>query len=404
MAVSSQQRRFWVRVGALGVFAALLMTAASWLSGHLFSKIDVKAEDYKLPSGTLQFDRIKPPSIREVIDRQDRVIGYLGRDRIRFYRPLSEIDSKLAEFVVLSEDAKFWHHDGFDVDEIKNSVTKNLSSGRYKRGGSTITQQLAKNMFLDKKKSITRKIYEIPWAMRLEKDLSKKQILELYLNVIEWGPGLNGAEAAARHFFDKPAADLTVGQALYLALIIPNPVRFDAYGRPAVRDFIEKKRRDFVHRLVAEKKISADDQADYLADSMDLAPQEGRRFPFLHDGNYRGNRAAGTNQASRLMLLLSDLTKLPASTMRRPSPLRVSLQLEAQNALELLEEVTAPGSSSKVWTLKDDDGRVVAVRRARSGRTLVPDPAKMDGAGFSLDNYTLGTVDTWDPSTVIEAQ
>lgn len=249
---------------------------------------------YQLPPASkLRFEKLKPESAIEVRDAQGRVIDYWYDDEhLRLYRPMSQLDPKIAEYVVFLEDAKFYQHEGFDVEEIKNSIEKNLEKGKIKRGASTITQQLAKNLFLDKQRSFLRKFFELPWTYKLEKDLTKKQILELYLNVIEWGPGIYGAEAAARHYFDRSAASLEIGQAMYLALIVPNPPRFDLFAHPRMAEFLAKKKSWLVERLVDEKRIGPGEKPVYLGAPFGLVAPDSpeRRYAVWHDGDYFGNR------------------------------------------------------------------------------------------------------------------
>ncbi len=239
---------------------------------------------YKLPPEKLQFASLRPESAVEVLDRNKEVLFYLSGSKLRFYRNLNQISESLQKFVILSEDAKFYNHEGFDLEEIENSLKKNFEKGGVKRGGSTITQQLVKNLFLDKKKSVTRKLFEVPWAMQIERDLSKKQIIELYLNVIEWGPGLYGAEAASRHFFDKSAADINPQEALYLAMIVPNPPRFDGFASPKTREFIWKKSKTFAERIYSEKKITLEEKNTLLTEQAPLATldQKLRKYPLQH--------------------------------------------------------------------------------------------------------------------------
>lgn len=282
-----------------------------------------RVESYSLPpSEKLRFDKLRPSSAVEVRDASGRVVDYWYEGRLRLYRPLSQIDPKLAEFVVFLEDAKFYWHEGFDMEEIRNSVEENLEKGKIKRGASTITQQLAKNLFLDKERSFTRKLFEMPWTYRLEKDLSKRQILELYLNVIEWGPGVYGAEAAARHFFDKPAARLEIGEAMYLALIIPNPKRFDLFAYPKRAEFLEKKKSWLVERLVGEKKISPGEKPAYLAASFRLVPPDapGRHYAVSHDASYFGNRGKRSAEYKKAEARLRPRSRgLPVVTLDTPT-------------------------------------------------------------------------------------
>lgn len=141
--------------------------------------------------------------------------------------PLSRISPYLRHAVVAAEDASFFTHEGFDWEGIKEAAKYNLEAGELKRGGSTITQQLAKNLYLSSERSLVRKAREALITRSLERHLTKKRILELYLNVAEWGQGIYGAEAAARHHFGKPSHDLTADEAAWLAAILPSPRRYD---------------------------------------------------------------------------------------------------------------------------------------------------------------------------------
>lgn len=141
--------------------------------------------------------------------------------------PLKRISPHLTRAVIVAEDASFYQHNGFDWEGLKEAFTRNVEKGRLRRGGSTITQQLAKNLYLSSEKSLFRKAHEALLTWQLEGALTKNRILELYLNVAEWGRGVYGAEAAARHHFDKSAADLTPEEAALLAAMLPSPQRYD---------------------------------------------------------------------------------------------------------------------------------------------------------------------------------
>jgi monofunctional biosynthetic peptidoglycan transglycosylase len=141
------------------------------------------------------------------------------------------ISSHLKRAVLVTEDAAFFDHEGIDFDELEKSFELNWRKGQFLRGGSTITQQLAKNLYLSPSKNPLRKIREFLIARRLEAELSKRRILEIYLNVIEWGDGTYGIEAAARQYFGQPAAGLAPDQSAMLAAVIINPRRYNA-ARP----------------------------------------------------------------------------------------------------------------------------------------------------------------------------
>ena len=308
---------------------------------YLFCLQNDKVLAYSLPSQPIDMAKVRPPSARVVLDKSGKVLDYWYAEQMRLYRPKAKIASKLVDFVVLAEDAKFWSHKGFDLEEIKNSLKKNFEKGGIARGGSTITQQLAKNLFLDKERSFVRKLYEIPWAVRLEKDLKKAQILELYLNTIEWGPGIFGAEAACRHFFDRTCEYLDVGQALYMAVIIPNPPRFDLLAFPKAQSAVESRRNFLVNRLFDEKKITSEQKVQYLSASFGLAQPDapGRNYPVSHTARYFGNRALKPDWLKLLQTKISPITKSAEVTLT----LDFEEMLEAQS----IELITAPKGKEK---------------------------------------------------------
>jgi len=141
--------------------------------------------------------------------------------------PLSRVSRHLIHAVIASEDQSFFGHEGVDWKAIEESIERNVEKRRFARGGSTITQQLAKNLYFGTRKSLLRKVRELVVARWLEADLKKARILALYLNLIEWGDGVYGCEAAARYWYGKPAADLSVDEAAGLAAMIPNPRRLN---------------------------------------------------------------------------------------------------------------------------------------------------------------------------------
>jgi monofunctional glycosyltransferase len=141
--------------------------------------------------------------------------------------PYERISNNLKRAVIAAEDAKFLDHEGFDWEAIQKAYERNVQKGKVVRGGSTISQQLAKNLFLSSQRTPWRKAQEAVITVMLETTLSKRRILEIYLNVIEWGNGVFGAEAAARHYFGASAGVLSAEQGARLAAMVPNPRYFD---------------------------------------------------------------------------------------------------------------------------------------------------------------------------------
>jgi monofunctional glycosyltransferase len=146
--------------------------------------------------------------------------------------PLSRISPELRRAVVVAEDSRFWEHEGLDWEAMRGALEKNFENGDLKVGGSTITQQLAKNLYLSPARTPWRKLRELAIARRLENRLPKKRILELYLNVIEFGPRTFGVEAAARRYIGKSAADVSREEAATLAAVIPSPRIYDPVKHP----------------------------------------------------------------------------------------------------------------------------------------------------------------------------
>jgi len=177
--------------------------------------------------------------------------------------PLERIAPRLQEAVLLSEDAGFWGHAGFDWKELRAAAWQALDRGRLGRGASTLTQQLAKNLWLGTDRSLWRKAREAALAVKLERALPKKRILALYLNVAEWGDGVFGAEAAARHWFGMAAADLGTAQAVVLASMLPAPRKADLASPPR---WLAKRSRRLLDRMQSAGRIGADEHSRAAAD------------------------------------------------------------------------------------------------------------------------------------------
>jgi monofunctional biosynthetic peptidoglycan transglycosylase len=154
----------------------------------------------------------------------------IKRKIITTWIPLSRVSPYVMKAVIIAEDDKFWSHDGFDFEAMQEALKKDIKKKKFKAGGSTISQQLAKNLYLSPSKNPIRKLKEAILTWRLESNLSKRRIIELYLNVAEWGDGIYGIEAAARKHYGKSAAGLTAREAATLAAVIPNPRRYRTDG------------------------------------------------------------------------------------------------------------------------------------------------------------------------------
>ena len=169
----------------------------------------------------------------ELRAREARAKGQTPR-RVQRWVVYNRISPEVKRAVLVAEDAAFWQHEGVDLEQLQESLEADWARGQLVRGGSTITQQLAKNLYLAPSKNPVRKLRELIIARRLEAELKKSRILEIYLNVIEWGDGIYGAEAAARTYFHKRAAELSPSESALLAAVIINP-RLLNPARPTAR-------------------------------------------------------------------------------------------------------------------------------------------------------------------------
>jgi monofunctional biosynthetic peptidoglycan transglycosylase len=171
--------------------------------------------------------------------------------------PLDSISPYLRDAVVIAEDDKFWSHHGFDLEAIRLALEKDIARKSWRHGGSTISQQLAKNLFLSPSRNLIRKLREFILTWRLERALSKKRILELYLNVVEWGNGIFGAEAASRHYYGKPASALSPSEAAHLAVVLPSPRRYNPLSRS---EFIESRAEAVLAVMVKRGIVPAEEE------------------------------------------------------------------------------------------------------------------------------------------------
>ena len=165
--------------------------------------------------------------------------------------PLSRISPYLIKAVLIAEDDKFYEHEGFDFEAIEKAIEKDIKQKKIKYGGSTISQQLVKNLYLSPSKNPLRKLKEAMLTWRVEKTLSKKRILELYINVAEWGDGIFGIGAASLHYYGKPASELTPEEAARLASVLPNPRKYSPVGTSR---YIEK-RSQIIYNIMVKRGI-----------------------------------------------------------------------------------------------------------------------------------------------------
>jgi monofunctional biosynthetic peptidoglycan transglycosylase len=210
--MARRSMRWWVRIPL--ILIGVLLGIQLWFFGWVLVWRVTEP-------GPTQFMRIR----LEELQRKNP-----GANLQHQWVPYSQISVDLKRAIIAAEDSKFMQHQGFDITGIQKAMEKNERRGHIAAGGSTITQQLAKNLFLWPEKSFLRKGEEALITLMIEATWSKRRILEVYMNEIEWGTGIFGAEAAARHYFGISASELSPAQAAMLASMVPSPQYYDRKG------------------------------------------------------------------------------------------------------------------------------------------------------------------------------
>lgn len=250
--------------GAFVVLASLAVLGTAFFL-HLREEVEL------MYAGEIAgMDGYRPPLTVEVFDRRGRKIDSFATER-RLWVPLTELPPHVWQAFLAAEDRRFLDHFGVDPTAIARAAVRNFQAGSITEGGSTITQQLAKNLVTGADKTYDRKIREALVAMELERQLTKAQILELYLNQIYLGAGAYGVEAAARRYFQKPAAQLDPGQAAMIAGLIPAPSTYNPERNP---ERAAQRRREVLQAMVEAGWITARQAARYVDDPLryDVAP------------------------------------------------------------------------------------------------------------------------------------
>jgi len=199
----------------------------------------------------------KNPEVTAMMEQRASEAAARGEEmkRAQTWVPYERISPSLVRAVLAGEDSRFFDHAGFDWEEMKIALEKDWNEGKFSRGASTISQQLAKNLFLSTSKNPARKLHEAMITKEMEWILGKRRILEIYLNVIEWGNGIYGAEAAARNYFNTSAASLSSDQAAFLSAIIPSP---NGAFNPSKHRHRVERRRNLLVRLMRHVVIPKD--------------------------------------------------------------------------------------------------------------------------------------------------
>lgn len=196
--------------------------------------------------------------------------------------PLSAVSPKAVGAILVSEDWAFYQHRGYDWNQIKESFQENWKARRFVRGASTITQQVARNVFLSKDKNLWRKARELAVAVELEKQLKKRQILEIYLNLAEWGEGIFGIGAASQYYFHKPPSELDAKEGAFLAMLLPSPQRYSvSFQRRQLTRYASRTIDSILKKMVQAGYVKEEEWGPLSAQalSFEQAPSSGEEPP-----------------------------------------------------------------------------------------------------------------------------
>jgi membrane peptidoglycan carboxypeptidase len=221
--------------------------------------------------------RAKPAALMEPFEQREEeeqgasrtfLVGPANPDFV----PLAELPRYAVRAVTASEDAGFFAHSGFDFDELRNAAVQGAQAGRVVRGGSTISQQLAKNLFLSRERTLARKLHEAVLTVALEATVPKARLMEIYLNVAQWGPGVFGLGPAAHHWFGKDARTLSPREAAFLATVLPGPVRYHGmWARGAPSGAWEQRVDELLRTMHAQGNLSDEELETALGEQIVFA-------------------------------------------------------------------------------------------------------------------------------------
>jgi len=215
--------------------------------------------------------------------------------------PLSHVSPYVIKAVIIAEDDKFWQHEGFDFEAMKKALAKDIKKRSFAAGGSTISQQLAKNLYLTPSRNPLRKIKEAILTWRIENNLSKRRILELYLNVAEWGEGIFGIGVAAHRYFGKPASALGPMEAAKLVTVLPNPRRWSPTGTSS---YVEN-RAERIYQIMVRRGIVIEDYEDVMSEPQEETKPEAPEGAGKADKNDKPGDAAKAEKPGKAEVIES---------------------------------------------------------------------------------------------------
>ncbi len=359
----------------LGLIAAVLLAAVLWLVLVLYDLPDVSI-----------LKHYRPAAASEILDREDRVLTQYYDRKFRIWVPLASLPDIIIEAVVTAEDDTFFEHKGVNYKATWDALVHDAQKRRFSRGGSTITQQMIKNVLLSKEKTISRKLREYVLARRAEEIISKRRILEIYLNEVEWGDGIYGIEAASRYYFDKHASELSVDEAALLAGMLPNPKYYDPFKR---QNKARERQERVLSNMLQAKLITPEGFTAAMDAPLKLRGEHSGAFDRASKAGSRG-RSCYQEVLERVLLEVVGEQKL----YRDGDKIRTTLD-------KPLQEELARWSEDHAGQMQDTSDQITVVREGEAVRALSCSPAaeiearlrvRTEAAGAPAGEYAVSTV------------
>ena len=326
----------------------------------------------------------RPAAAAEVLDKDGNLLTLYYDRKFRIWVPISGLPDVVINAVVIAEDDTFFEHHGVNYKATRDAMLHDVQKRKFSRGGSTITQQMIKNVLLSKEKTLTRKLREYVLAMKAEEILTKRRILEIYLNEVEWGENIYGIEAASRFYFDKHASELTAAEAALLAGMLPNPRYYNPYRRP---EKARGRQERVLFNMQQAKVITHDDYSTALESPLNLRKEGSNRSDLsaLTSGN---SRQCYHPSLERMLVSVIGEQDL----FHRGGTIRTTLEKS------LLNELNGPEGSMQDRT-GEQSGGIPVVTQGNKIRAIICGEgreaeirSKLESLGISYIGYDVGVI------------
>ncbi len=336
----------------------------------------------------------RPAAAAEVLDKDGNLLTLFYDRKFRIWVPIAGLPDIVINAVVTAEDDTFFEHHGVNYKATRDALLHDVQKRRFARGGSTITQQMIKNVFLSKEKTVTRKLREYVLAIKAEEILSKHRILEIYLNEVEWGDNIYGIEAASRFYLDKHASELTVAEAALLAGMLPNPHYYNPYKRPAkARDRQER----VLFNMQQAKIITQDEYAAALQEPLKLRQEGSNRLDLSALTNGK-NRPCYQTALEQMLVSLVGEQKL----YRGGKAIRTTLDKSLQNEFSNPQGSSQSGEGQRV-TIVTQGNKIRAIICGEGREAEVKSTLGTFKSFFNGYDVSVTAIDTITREQIMEA-